>query len=130
MDDQEFRGLISPLVRSRWWVLVISGGLFLVGSVQLVGLVMITAMISTRNVAFFWKLLGLPAGILAVLAGWQMFRLYRLLSMSLRSVQLSIASEVAERARLALIFTGVMTLLFIFLTAGELFWSSAIYGWR
>ena len=130
MDDQEFRALIAPLARSRRWVLIISGGLFLFGAGQLVGMIMIAAMISTRNVAFFWKLLGLPAGILAVLASWQMFRLYRLLSMSLRSVQLSIVSEVAERARLALIFTGVMTLLFIFLTAGELFWSSAIYGWR
>ena len=130
MDDQEFRALIAPLVRSRRWVLIISGGLFLVGAGQLVGMIMIAAMISVRNVAFFWKLLGLPAGILAVLASWQLFRLYRLLSMSSRSAQLSIVSEVAERARLALIFTGVMTLLFIFLTAGELFWSSAIYGWN
>lgn len=130
MDDHELRTLIEPLVRSRLWVLIVSGGLFLVGAAQLIGVIMIVGMTSTPDVATFWKLLGLPAGILAVLAGWQMFRLYRLLSMSPRSVQLPIVSEVAQRARLALLFTGVMTLLFIFVTAGEIFWSSAIYGSR
>ena len=131
MDDQEFRAFLAPLVRSRPWVLIISGGLFLVGAVQLVGVIIIASMISTRDVVFFWKLLSsLPVGLLAVLASWQMFRLYRLLSMSSRSIQHAIVSEVAARARLALLYTGVMMLLFIFVMAGEFFWSSAIYGWR
>jgi len=128
MDDQEFHAFIAPLVRSRRWVLVISGGLFLIGAGQLVGLVWVAAMVSAWEVALFWKFWGLPVGILSLLASWQMFRLHRLLSMCMRSTQLSIMSEVSERARLALVFTGVMMLLLIFLTAGEIFWSSAIYG--
>jgi hypothetical protein len=129
MDDHEYRALIAPLVKSRLWVLIVSGGLFLVGAGQFVGVIMVVVMIKTRDVAYFWKLLALPAGILAVLAGWQLAKMFRLLSMSSRSIQLSIVSEVSARARLALIFTGIMTLLFIFLTGGEVFWSAAIYGW-
>ena len=130
MDDQQFQALMAPLVKSRLWVLVVSGGLFFVGAGQFIGVITIALMVNTRDVAYFWKLLGLPAGILAVLASWQLFRLYRLLSMSSRSFQFSIVSEVSTRARLALIYTGTMTLLFIFLTAGEIFWSAAVYGWR
>lgn len=128
MDDHEFRRLIAPLVRSRRWMLIISGGLFLIGAGQLLGMLWVAAMIPTWGVALFWKFLGLPAGILALLASWQMFRLYRLHSMSSRSIQLSILLEVSERARLVLIFTGVMMLLIIFLMMGEAFWSSAMFG--
>ena len=95
---------------------------------QLLGLLWIAAWIPDWGVPLFWKFLGLPVGILALLAGWQMFRLYRLLSMSLRSIQLSIVSEVAERTRLVLIYTGVMMLLFIFIIGGEIFWSPSMFG--
>jgi len=128
MDDQEFRELIAPLVRSRQWLLIISGGMSLIGAGQFLGLLWIAAWIPDWGVPLFWKFLGLPVGILALLAGWQMFRLYRLLSMSLRSIQLSIVSEVADRTRLVLIYTGVMMLLFIFIIGGEIFWSPSMFG--
>ena len=128
MDDQEFLALIAPLVRSRRWLLIISGGLFLIGAGQILGMIWVATLNPTWSVALLWKLLSLPVGILALLASWQMFRLNRLLSTSSRSIQLPIVSEVSERARLALIFTGVMMLLFIFLIAGEVFWLSAIFG--
>ena len=104
------------------------GGGFLIGAGQLVGMIWVAVLISTWEVALFWKLLGLPIGILSLLASWQMFLLHRLLSMSIRTTQPSIVSEISDRARLALIFTGVMMLLLIFLTAGEIFWSAAIFG--
>ena len=128
MDGQEFRELIAPLVRSRQWLLIISGGMSLIGAGQLLGLLWIAAWIPDWGVPLFWNFLGLPVGIFALLAGWQIFRLYRLLSMSLRSIQLSIVSELAERTRLVLIYTGVMMLLFIFIIGGEIFWSSSMFG--
>ena len=116
MSDIDTGRLLEPLVRSWRWFLVCGGFLVLYGVVQISSSILIPAI-------FFWTGgpeeglvygLYLPAGVLAVAAGWQFVQLARSLT---RGTYAGVGGlrRFASRFRLIAILLGSYFLVMFFI---------------
>ena len=90
---------------------------------EAIGKIAAAFLVSEINTAFFWGLLYLPVGSLALLAGWQLIKIARALAAASSDDRFYDVGEFAKRLRLALVFAGSMCLVLLFIALSSLlFW--------
>ena len=71
--------------------------------------------IDKPDMSYFWALMNLPVGVLAVLCGYQLIRIARNLAASSGGHGLYDVPEFFRRLRLVVVYGGSMSLLMLFL---------------
>ena len=115
MDDLDLKQLLRPLARSWAWVLLVGGGLAAYGVLMLITAVTVAVMGLSFSSASFHIFFYVPIGILAILTGWQLVSIARTFASDLSSGAPHSVGLLVRKLRLAFIYAGAMSLLFLFL---------------
>jgi hypothetical protein len=114
MFDPDIRNQLRPITRSWPWFLAAGSGAVAFGVLSVVYALFVAVAVGKHDMAFFWEIMDLPLGVLAVLCGYQLIRIARNLAASLGSHSLYDVAEFFRRLRLVVVYGGSMSLLMLF----------------
>ena len=114
MGDSQMRDTKKSICRSWPWFVAAGGGLLLYGLISIASALFVAVMVDTRDIALFFELLTLPMGVLAVLCGYQLIRVARILAGSSEARGIELSADFFRHLRLAAVFGGSLSLVLLF----------------
>ena len=114
MGDSQMHETMNGISRSWPWFVAAGGGLLVYGLISLASALFVAVVVDTRDLALFFELLSLPMGVLAVLCGYQLIRVARILADSSGGRGIEFSADFFRRLRLAAIFGGSLSLVLLF----------------